>query len=290
MGKPMAGNLLKAGFDVVVQSRSQGSVDEVVSNGASSAGSPKEVAEQCGVVITMLPDSPDVEVVVSGENGLLDGFGQGSMIIDMSTISPVVTRRLADVAAKKGVKMLDAPVSGGDKGAIAGTLSIMAGGDAEDFEKAKPFFEVLGKTIVHCGPVGAGQTVKACNQVVVAIVLEAISEAFVLGSKAGVDPKIILEVLSGGLAQTRAMDLRGPTMIEHNFEPGFRSRLHRKDMNIIMQTAKEYGAVLPVSALVDQMFTTLVETGKGDSDHSALLTVIEGLSDHSIFTERSNEA
>ncbi len=277
MGKPMVRNLLKAGFSPIIFNRSQPSIDELVAEGAIAVTSVKEVAEKSDVVITMLPDTPDVEAIVLGENGILSGAKEGLLLIDMSTISPVATRNISTELAKSGVKMLDAPVSGGDKGAIAGTLSIMAGGDEEDFEKARPIFEAMGKTIVHCGPIGAGQTVKACNQIVVAIVIEAVSEALVLGSKAGVKPEVILQVLSGGLAQNRVMDLRGQTMIEHNFTPGFKSKLHRKDLNIVLQTAQEYGIKLPVTDLVEQMFAKLVENGKGDLDHSALLTVIEDL-------------
>lgn len=282
MGKPMARNLLKAGFSLCVHNRSRGSVDELVGEGATPASSPKEVAENSDLVITMLPDTPDVESAVCGQNGILDGAREGLLVADMSTISPVATRRLASELRQRGVRMLDAPVSGGDKGAIAGTLSIMAGGDAADFDRARPVFESLGKTIVHCGAIGSGQTVKACNQIVVALVIEAVSEALVLGSKAGVQPSVILEVLGGGLAQSRVMDLRGPTMIEHNFQPGFKARLHRKDLNIILQTAREYGVALPMTAIVDQMFTNMIEHGKGDLDHSALLTVIEEMSNHSI--------
>lgn len=282
MGKPMVRNLLKAGFSPIVFNRSQSAIDELVSEGATAATSAKEVTEKSDVVITMLPDTPDVEAVVLGENGVLAGAHEGLLLIDMSSISPVVTRKIAAEAEKKGVKMLDAPVSGGDKGAIAGTLSIMVGGEESDFERAKPIFEAMGKTIVLCGAIGSGQTVKACNQIVVALVIEAVSEALVLGSKAGVKPEIIVQVLSGGLAQNRVMDLRGQTMIEHNFTPGFKAKLHRKDLNIILQTAREYGVALPVSEMVEQMFTNLVENGKGDLDHSALITVIEDLSNHSI--------
>jgi 2-hydroxy-3-oxopropionate reductase len=282
MGKPMVRNLLKAGFSPIVFNRSQSAIDELVLEGASAANSAKEVAEKSDIVITMLPDTPDVEAVVLGENGVLAGAHKRLLLIDMSSISPVVTRKIAAEAEKKGVKMLDAPVSGGDKGAIAGTLSIMVGGEESNFERAKPIFEAMGKTIVLCGAIGSGQTVKACNQIVVALVIEAVSEALVLGSKAGVKPEIILQVLSGGLAQNRVMDLRGQTMIEHNFTPGFKAKLHRKDLNIILQTALEYGVSLPVSEIVEKMFTNLVENGKGDLDHSALLTVIEELSNHSI--------
>jgi 2-hydroxy-3-oxopropionate reductase len=280
MGKPMVRNLLKAGYVPVVFNRSRAAVDELAAEGASGADSIKEVAERSDVIITMLPDSPDVEAVVLGESGILESAKAGSLLIDMSTISPVVTRTLTKALDSSGVRMLDAPVSGGDKGAIAGTLSIMVGGDGVDFESAKPIFEAMGKTIVHCGPIGAGQVVKACNQVVVAIVIGAVSEALVLGSKAGVDPEIILKVLGGGLAQTRVMDLRGPTMIQHRFEPGFKAKLHQKDLRIVMQTADEFGVKLPVTALIDQMFAELAENGGGELDHSALLKVVEKHSDH----------
>lgn len=282
MGKPMVRNLLKAGYVPLIYNRSRTAVDELAAEGARAANSSKEVAEQSDIVITMLPDSPDVEAVVLGTNGILEGAHEGLLLIDMSTISPVVTKRIAVELEKAGTKMLDAPVSGGDKGAIAGTLSIMAGGDVNDFERATPVFEAMGKTIRHCGPVGSGQVVKACNQIVVALVIEAVSEAMVLGSKAGVDPEVIMQVLSGGLAQNRVLDLRGPTMIDHDFTPGFKARLHRKDMGIILETAREFGVTLPVSALVDQMFTNLVASGYGDLDHSSLLLVIEELSNHSI--------
>ena len=248
--------------------------------GATAAASPKEVAANTDVVITMLPDSPDVESVVMEPTVLLPE-PKWPLLVDMSTISPVSTKVIASELAKAGVRMLDAPVSGGDKGAIAGTLSIMVGGDRRDFDSAKQLFEAMGKTITYCGPIGSGQIVKACNQIVVALVIEAISEALVLGSKAGVDPEVILQVLSGGLAQTRVMDMRGPTMIGHDFTPGFKARLHRKDLNIVLQAARENGVTLPVTALVDQMFTKLVAGGKG-LDHSALLTVIEELSGHSL--------
>lgn len=281
MGKPMVRNLLAAGYSPVVFNRSKAAVEELAAEGAAAADSAKEVAGRSDVIITMLPDSPDVEAAVLGENGILEGAKQGTLLIDMSTISPVVTRKLAEVLGSAGVNMLDAPVSGGDKGAIAGTLSIMAGGDTEDFERAKPIFEVLGKTITHCGPIGAGQVVKACNQVVVAIVIEAVSEALVLGSRSGVDPEVIIKVLSGGLAQTRVMDLRGATMIRNEFDPGFKAKLHKKDLGIVMDTAREFGVELPVTKLVDGMFTDLINNGDGELDHSALLTVVENLSENS---------
>ncbi|MCG8351073.1 MAG: 2-hydroxy-3-oxopropionate reductase [Chloroflexales bacterium] len=281
MGKPMAHNLLKAGFALTVFNRSQPAIDELIAAGASAATSPQDLAARSDIVITMLPDTPDVTEVISGAEGVLAGAHKGTLLIDMSTIEPDATRQLAATARQHGVALLDAPVSGGDKGAIAGTLSIMVGGEPADFERALPLLQAMGKTITRCGPVGAGQTVKACNQVAVALSIAAGAEALSLGAKAGVQPEIILKVLSGGLAQSRVMDLRGPTMIQHCFEPGFKAKLHHKDLGIVMQTARKYGAVLPFAALADQLFSSLVANGKGDFDHSALLTVIEELAQHS---------
>ena len=282
MGKPMARNLLKAGYTVAVHNRSRAAVDELAAEGATPATGPREVAEQSDVVITIVPDSPDVEAVVLGPGGVLEGARAGNLLIDMSTIAPGATKRIAAAALEHDVHMLDAPVSGGDKGAIAGTLSIMVGGDRADFERAMPIFEVLGKTITYCGPTAAGQTVKACNQIVVALIIEAISEALVLGSKAGVDPMTIVKVLSGGMAQNRVLDLRGETMIRHVFEPGFKAKMHLKDLGIVLQTARENGVALPGAALVDQLFTSLIDSGKGEADNSSLLTVLEALSHHEV--------
>lgn len=282
MGKPMARNLMKAGYDLVVHNRSREAVDEIAGEGAIPASNPREVAEQAKIVITMLPDSPDVRDVVFGENGLLEAMGEGNLLIDMSTISPVTTLEVVEALAAKGAHALDAPVSGGDKGAIAGRLSIMVGGDAGDFERAKPIFEALGKTIVHVGAAGAGQTVKACNQIVVALTFEAVSEALVLGSKAGVDPHKIVQVLSGGLAGNKVLELRGESMIAHNFQPGFRINLHRKDLGIALDAGKSYNVSLPATAQVNQMFTAMVASGFGDLDHSALLKHIEALAEHEI--------
>ena len=278
MGKPMARNLLKAGYALTVFNRSRPAVDELIAAGARPAASLREVAEQSDAVITMLPDSPDVEGVVMGESGVLAGARAGLLLIDMSTISPLVTRRLAAEAQQRGVQMLDAPVSGGEEGAIAGTLSIMVGGDVFGFERARPIFETLGTTITYCGPSGAGQTAKACNQVAVALIIAAVSEALVLGTKAGVAPEIILQVLGGGLAQNRVLELRGPNMIRHRFEPGGKARFHRKDLGIVLDIARAYGVSLPTTAVVDQLFAALIAAGRGDWDHSALMTVIEALS------------
>lgn len=277
MGRPMARNLIKAGYALTVHNRSSGPVEEIVAEGATAADSPRAVAAAVDVVITMLPDSPDVEAVLRGPDGVLAGVRQGAIIIDMSTISPLVAKALAEEATAKGARMLDAPVSGGDKGAIAGTLSIMVGGDAATFEEARPVFAAMGKTIVHVGPSGAGQTVKSCNQIVVALAYQAISEALVLGARAGVEPQKIIEVLNGGLAATRVMEMRGPTMIEHNFAPGFRLRLHHKDLGIALETAKAYGVPLPATALVDQVVASLRAKGREDLDHSAIMTYIEDL-------------
>ena len=277
MGRPMARNLIKAGYRLVVHNRSRGPVDELAGEGAAPAGSAREVAERAEVTITMLPDSPDVEAVLTGPDGVFAGAREGRIVIDMSTISPTVTQRLVEQGRERGLRMLDAPVSGGDKGAIAGTLSIMVGGDAAVFEECRPIFEAMGKTIVHVGPNGAGQTVKACNQIVVALAYEAISEALVLGARAGVDPAKIIQVLNGGLAATRVMELRGQTMVEHNFAPGFKIKLHHKDLGIALETGQAYGVPLPATALVDQMMVALRAAGREDLDHSALLTYIEDL-------------
>lgn len=282
MGRPMARNLLRAGFPLVVHNRHQDVTGELVALGARSADLPREIAALCDVVITMLPDTPIVEEVLTGPDGVLAGAHEGLIAIDMSTISPVTTRTLAARLAQSGVTLLDAPVSGGDRGAIAATLSIMVGGPAEAFQRCLPIFEALGKTIVHVGESGAGQVVKACNQIVVALTIEAVSEALVLGSKAGVDPANILRVLGGGLAANRFMEMRGQSMIEHDFAPGGRVRFHHKDLGIALALARATGTPLPVTALVDQMFASLEATGRGDLDHSALLAYLEDLAGHLI--------
>jgi 2-hydroxy-3-oxopropionate reductase len=230
----------------------------------------------------MLPDSPDVRNVVAGEDGVLEGIKEGVLLVDMSTISPVVTEELAAAVKENGASMLDAPVSGGDVGAIEGTLSIMVGGSEEDFERAKPLFDVMGKTVNHVGPTGAGQVTKAANQVVVALTIEAVSEALVLGSKGGVTPEKILDVLSGGLAGNKVMEVKREKFLSHEFDPGFRSELHHKDLGIALAAGREYGVVLPVTAIVDQMLLTMKKKGWGGEDHSALLRVIEDLSQHEI--------
>jgi 2-hydroxy-3-oxopropionate reductase len=277
MGMPMARNLMEAGYELVLHNRSPEKAEELGKEGATVAATPREVAEKSDVVITMLPDSPQVREVVAGENGVLEGISEGALLIDMSTISPVVTEELAEALKEKGASMLDAPVSGGDVGAIEGTLSIMVGGEKEDFERARSLFEAMGKTITHVGPVGAGQVTKAANQVVVALTIEAVSEALVLGSAGGVSPEKILDVLSGGLAGNKVMEVKREKFLSHKFDPGFRSELHHKDLGIALAAGREYGVVLPVTAIVDQMFDSLMARGRGGWDHSALLTSIENL-------------
>jgi 2-hydroxy-3-oxopropionate reductase len=282
MGKPMATNLMDAGYKLTVHNRSPEKANELGEAGASVANSPKEVAENADIIITMLPDSPQVSEVVAGEGGVLEGIKEGSLIVDMSTISPVVTEELSEAVKEKGASMLDAPVSGGDVGAIEGTLSIMVGGEEADFHRAKPLFEAMGKTITHVGPVGAGQVTKAANQVVVALTIEAVCEALVLGSAGGVAPEKILDVLSGGLAGNKVMEVKREKFLSHRFEPGFRSELHHKDLGIALAAGREYGVVLPVTAIVDQMLLAMRKKGWGGEDHSALLRVIEDLSQHEI--------
>jgi 2-hydroxy-3-oxopropionate reductase len=280
MGKPMAENLIEAGYDLVAYNRTREKAEEL--GGATVAETPKEVAEQSDIIITMLPDSPQVEEALDGEDGVLEGVKEGALVVDMSTISPVVTEELADRAQERGASMLDAPVSGGDVGAIDGTLSIMVGGSEEDFERVLPLFEVMGKTVTHVGPVGTGQVAKAANQIVVALTIEAVSEALVLGSKGGVPPEKILDVLGGGLAGNKVMEVKREKMLEHSFDPGFRVELHHKDLGIALAAGREYGVTLPVTAVVDQMLETLKMLGRGDQDHSALLTLIEEASGHEI--------
>ena len=277
MGKPMARNLMKAGFPLVVHNRSRAAVNELVAEGAAEAWSPKEVAERAEVVITCLPDSSDVELVALGAQGLIGGARPGLIYIDMSTISPLVARKVAAALAEKGVKMLDAPVSGGDVGAKAGTLAIMVGGKREVFESCLEIFQAMGQNIVHVGGNGAGQIVKACNQIVVAATLEAVGEALVLGARAGVDPAKIVEAISGGAARCWALEVRAPRLIKGIFTPGFKSRLHYKDLNIIMQASRDFQVPLPVSAVVHQLFNALLAAGRGELDHSAIITVLEDL-------------
>lgn len=280
MGRPMARNLLTAGYPLIIYNHRQATTDEFVALGARSAETPQAVAAQSEVVITMLPDAPQVEQVIAGPTGVIAGAHPGLVVIDMSTIAPLAATALADQLAERGVPMLDAPVSGGDQGAIAGTLSIMVGGDRETFDRCQPLFAAMGKTITYVGKSGSGQIVKACNQIVVALIIEAVSEALTLGAKAGVDPATILRVLSGGMAANRVIELRGENMLTHTFAPGFRVSLHHKDLGIALATARAIQAPLPVTATVDQMFGALEAQGHGHLDHSALLTLLEDAASH----------
>src|SRR5918993_270939 len=275
MGAAMAGNLLEAGHELVLRNRTRTKAEQLVSYGARVADSPREVAEGSDVIITMLPGPPEVEEVVAGESGLLEGAAEGSLIVDMSTSSPLLARQLAHTARARGVGMLDGPVSGGDVGARDGTLSIMVGGEEDDFERARSLFEVMGETVVHVGGVGAGQVVKACNQIVVALVIEAVAEAMVLGSKAGGAPARVIEVLSGGLASNKVLEVKGEKFLSHEFAPGGKVEYHRKDLGIALEAGREYEVTLPVAAFVDQMFGVLEAKGMGGWDHSALLTLLE---------------
>ena len=277
MGRPMARNLLRAGYALTVHDVNRAAVEELVAEGAVAGMSPREVASGVDVLVTMLPDSPQVREVYLGPDGALEALRPGWLAIDMSSIAPGVARELAARAAAGGAEILDAPVSGGDKGAIAGTLSIMVGGSEAGYARALPILEAMGKTIVHVGPAGAGQVVKVCNQVVVAVVIEAVAEALVLGSKAGVDPAKIADVLQGGLAATKVLELRRDNFLTGRFDPGFRVRLHLKDLKNALELAREIDVALPAAAEVDQLMRAMAAAGRADYDHSGLITMIEDL-------------
>jgi len=277
MGRPMARNLLKAGYALVVHDVNRAAVDELVAEGATAGTSPSGVAAAVDVLITMLPDSPQVREVYAGPGGALEALRPGFLAIDMSSIAPGVARELAARAAAGGAELLDAPVSGGEPGAIAGTLSIMVGGSEAGFERAQPILAAMGKTIVHVGPAGAGQVVKVCNQVVVGVVIEAVSEALVLGAKAGVDPAKIADVLQGGLAATKVLELRRGNFLGGTFNPGFRVRLHLKDLKNALELAREIDVALPAAATVDQLMRAMAAAGRADYDHSGLITMLEDL-------------
>ncbi|HEX6436488.1 MAG TPA: 2-hydroxy-3-oxopropionate reductase [Candidatus Binatia bacterium] len=275
MGKPMARNLIKAGYTLIVHNRSRAAVNELSKEGAHGAANSNEVAARADIIITMLPDSPDVDLVYTGVNGILSGVKSGTLLVDMSTISPAVARKLAGEAKKLSCDMLDAPVSGGEAGAISASLSIMIGGEAAAVERAMPIFESLGKNIVHVGAAGAGQVTKAANQMVVGTTIAIVSEALVLAAKAGVDPAKVRQALLGGFAQSKILEVHGQKMLEHNFKPGFRIRLHEKDMKIALGAGFEYGVPLMVTSQVAQMMSAMKASGDGDLDHSGLVKLIE---------------
>lgn len=277
MGKPMARNLLKAGYSLVVHNLTRASVDELVSLGASAARNPMEVAQKCSHLITMLPNSPEVREVVTGSNGILDGAVAGTTLIDMSSISPIVSRELGEILKRKGVKFLDAPVSGGEPKAIDGTLSIMVGGEEADFNECREILLAMGKSVVRVGGVGSGNITKLANQIIVALNIAAMSEALVLGTKAGVDPVLIYEAVRGGLAGSTVLEAKAMRVIEGNFEPGFKIDLHLKDLANAMDTARELGVPLFLTSQVTEILKSLKADGKGQKDHSAILNFYEKL-------------
>ncbi len=277
MGRPMVKNLLTAGYPVSVWNRSRPGIDECVAAGAREAASPRAVAEQADVFITIVTDSPDVEEVVLGANGARDGLRSGSALIDMSTISPAVTRALHDELAKQGVAMLDAPVSGGDAGAIAGTLSIMIGGETAVVERCRPVFEAMGRTITHVGPIGAGQTVKLCNQVAIAGALLGVCEALTLAQKSGVDPAKMLDAISAGAAGSWQMSNLGPRIVDRDFAPGFMVKLLQKDLRLALGAGADVQQPLPLTALVRQLYHHLEAQGAGGDGTQALVRVLETL-------------
>jgi 2-hydroxy-3-oxopropionate reductase len=278
MGGPMAANLVAAGYDVLGYNRSRGKVDALVEKGGRAAGSVGEAVGGADIVVTMLPDSPDVEEVVLGESGVLANAAKGTLLIDFSTIRPDVSRRVATEAAEKGVGALDAPVSGGEAGAVEGSLSIMVGGAEEHFATAQPVLDVVGATVVHVGPAGAGQTVKAANQLIVAGTIELVAESLVFLEAHGVDTDAAVRVLAGGLAGNRILDRKAAGMIKREFQPGFRVELHHKDLGIVTAAAREAGVTIPLGSAVAQLVGALNAQGHGGLDHSALLKLVEQLS------------
>ena len=277
MGKSIARNILKAGFPVVVHNRSRGAVDELVGEGATAAFSPAEVARQVDVVFTNLPDSPDVELVALGKDGILEGAHAGLIYVDNSTIKPETARSVADRLAEKGVLALDAPVSGGDIGARNGTLTIMVGGDEGALQKVMPVFQAMGKTITHIGKAGDGQIAKAANQIMVAAQMVAMGELLIFAQKAGADPRKVVEAIKGGAAQCWSLDVKPPRLFSGNRQPGFKARMQAKDLNIVMESARAFGVPLPSAAIHTQLFNAMVQQGWGDLDNSAVVAMIEML-------------
>ena len=283
MGKSMARNILKAGFPLVVHNRSQAAVNELVHEGAGKATSPAEVAAQVDVIFTNLPDSPDVELVALGENGILHGAHEGLIYVDNSTIKPATARHIADILDKKGVQCLDAPVSGGDIGARQGTLAIMVGGPAATLETVRPVLAAMGKSITHVGEAGAGQIAKAANQIMVAAQMVAMGELLVFAKKAGADPQRVVEAIKGGAAQCWTLDVKPARLFSGNRKPGFKAHMQAKDLNIILETARQYGIPLPSAAVDAQLYNAMLEMEMGDLDNSAVLGVFETLANVSLL-------
>ena len=277
MGKPMAKNLLKAGYSLTVYDIVGDNMEEVVTEGAKGVSFSNEVAANSDKIITMLPDSADSEAAILGPNGVLEGARPGSVIVDMSSIAPLVSQKIAAECAKKDVEMLDAPVSGGEPGAVNATLSIMVGGKQEVFDQCYDLMKTMGGNVVLTGDIGAGGVTKLANQIIVALNIEALSEAMVLAQRAGVDPEKVFNAIRGGLAGSAVMEAKGPMMLDRNFQAGFRMRLHQKDLRNVLQTAQELNVPLPVTALVQQMLGALINDGESEADHSAILLFLEGL-------------
>ena len=285
MGKPMARNLINAGYSLVVHDHKQAPMQELAAEGAQMGQSCRDASQGCEVIITMLPDSANSEDAILGHHGVLEGAPAGSTIIDMSSINPLVSQKIAAEAAKRNVEMLDAPVSGGEPGAIAGTLAIMVGGNEEIFQKHEELLHVMGRSVVRVGEVGAGNVVKLANQMIVAANIEIIGEALTLSQKAGIDPQVVFDAIRGGLAGSNALEAKAPMMMQRNFRPGFRIRLHQKDLNNAMATAKDLGVPVPVTSLMQQVLGALVNDGKGDLDHAAIAHFIEGMAHTEIRTQ-----
>lgn len=277
MGKSIARNILKAGFPLVVHNRSQGAVEELVSEGARRAGSPREVAEQVDIVFTNLPDSPDVEMVALGRDGIIEGAKLGLILVDNSTIKPASARKIAEELGKKGVLCLDAPVSGGDIGARQGTLAIMVGGPVEALEMVRPVLQATGKTITHVGEAGAGQIAKAANQIMVAAQMVAMGELLIFARKAGADPQKVVEAIKGGAAQCWTLDVKPPRLFAGNRTPGFKAYMQAKDLGIVLETARQYGIPLPATAEHAQLFQAMLQMGMAELDNSAVIGVLETL-------------
>ncbi|MFI6079641.1 2-hydroxy-3-oxopropionate reductase [Streptomyces sp. NPDC051217] len=282
MGSPMAENLIKAGYSVTGFTLEQEKLDRLAANGGTVAPSIAEAVKGADVVITMVPASPQVEAIAYGEEGILENAKQGALLIDMSSITPQTSIDLAEAGREKGIRVLDAPVSGGEAGAVEAVLSIMVGGEQADFDQARPVFDALGRTIVLCGPHGAGQTVKAANQLIVAVNIQACAEAVVFLEKSGVDLNAALDVLNGGLAGSTVLTRKKDNFVNREFAPGFRIDLHHKDMGIVTDAARNVGAALPVGAVVAQLVASLRAQGDGGLDHSALLRGVERLSDRQV--------
>ena len=277
MGKPMSKNLLKAGYELVVLDRNQSAVDEKVALGAKSAATPKEVAQQVEAIITMLPNSPHVKEVVLGENGVIEGAKEGLVVIDMSSIAPLVSREIYEALKEKGVKMIDAPVSGGEPKAIDGTMSVMVGGDKEVFDACYDVMDAMAGSVVYTGEIGAGNITKLANQTIVALNIAAMSEAYILATKAGVDPELVYQAIRGGLAGSTVLDAKSNMVMDRNFKPGFRIDLHIKDLGNVLDTAHGVGAPLPLTAAVMEMMQAIKLDGCGTEDHSSLVKYYEKL-------------